>query len=211
VVQGDARDLPGDSGPFDLLVTSPPYLPASSGRETYAKARVLSFLALGMLEGAGVDELVDDAVGSMGAGEVSEDLAPEEDALVRWLEHDELRAIKAMPTARYFEDMRACFRQMRRVLAPGAVAVVVSGKQSTFYRFKTREPLYVAPTARILADAAQIAGLELEDLIDVPLAKANMNARPRSLDDYYETLIVLRQPTTAGMEARRASIMGSPA
>ncbi len=200
VEQGDARALPDPAGPFDLIVTSPPYLPASSGRETYAKARVLSFLALGMLEGAGIDDLVSDAVGSMDAGASIHELAPEEAALVAWLQADELRAIKAVPTARYFEDMRACFGQMRRVLAPGAVAIVVSGRQSTFYQFATREPLYVAQTAKLLADSAQAAGLEIEALIDVPLAKANKNARPRSLDDYYETLIVLRQ-TEAGTEA----------
>jgi len=201
VHQGDARALPAATGPFDLLVTSPPYLPASSGRETYAKARVLSFLALGVLERDRIDDLVDSAVGSMDAGSLSGELPPEEQALVDWLAADQLRAIKAVPTARYFEDMRACFQQMRRILAPGGVAVVVSGRQSTFYQFATREPLYVAPTARLLAEAAERAGLERESLIDVPLAKANKNARPRSLDDYYETLIVLRQPAGAGAPA----------
>jgi len=31
----------------------------------------------------------------------------------------------------------------------------------------------------------------------VQLNKSNRNARPRSLDDYYETLIVLKQPADA--------------
>jgi DNA modification methylase len=192
--QGDARALAPRNGPFDILLTSPPYLPASSGRETYAKARVLSFLGLGLLEGEGIDALVDDAVGSMDGGIQDPDsLAAGERAVVQWLAADDLRAIKAEPTARYFADMKAAFRQMRRVLAPGGLAVVVSGRQSTFYEFATRRPLYVVESAQLLADSAEAAGFEVEDLVHVALAKTNRNARPRSLDDYYETLIVLRK------------------
>ena len=121
-------------------------------------------------------------------------LAAEERALVEWLRADDLRAIKAEPTARYFQDMRESFRQMRNALAPGAIAVVVSGRQSTFYQFSTREPLYVVDSARLLAEGAREAGFEVEELLDVELAKSNRNARPRSLDEYYETLIILRRP-----------------
>jgi hypothetical protein len=46
----------------------------------------------------------------------------------------------------------------------------------------------------MLADEAHRAGFEVEALHDLPLKKANANARPRSLDDYYETLILLRKP-----------------
>jgi len=34
----------------------------------------------------------------------------------------------------------------------------------------------------------------VEALHDIKLFKSNANARPRSLDDYYETLIMLRKP-----------------
>jgi hypothetical protein len=114
--------------------------------------------------------------------------------LVDWLHHDSLRSIKADPTARYFLEMEEAFREIHRVLRIGGIAVVVSGKQSTFYSSRTREVLYVAKSAEWLADLAAEAGFEVTALHDIQLQKANPNARPRSLDDYYETLIMLRKP-----------------
>lgn len=195
VVVADARRTELDASSFDVLVTSPPYLPASSGRESYTKGRALSLIALGLRDHESVDDLVDDAVGSMdGADADTAELTPEQAALVAWLRDDELRAIKAAPTTRYFLDMRRAFAEMRRVLAPGAHAAVVSGKVSTFYQFATRDPLYVVPVAEMLAADAERAGLVVEGLHDIQLHKANRNARPRSLDAYYETLIMLRRP-----------------
>jgi SAM-dependent methyltransferase len=196
VLQADARRLPDGLGDFDILLTSPPYLPASSGRESYARARAPSLIALGIKERDEVDNLVDDSIGSMDGDEANlEDLTAEGRHLVDWLRRDPLRSIKAEPTARYLLDMRQAFAEMERVLRPGGLAVVVSGKCSTFYNYSTREVLYVARSAELLADEAQRSGLELQVLHDVQLYKANKNARPRSLDDYYETLIVLQKPT----------------
>jgi DNA modification methylase len=195
VAKADTRHIPDDLGRFDILVTSPPYLPASSGRESYAKARAPSLIALGMRRHDEVDDLVDDSIGSMYGDSVDLDrLTEDERHIVEWLRHDELRAIKAKPTARYFLDMRQSFAEMYRVLIPGALAVVVSGKQSTFYQFSTREVLYAVRSAELLAEEAQGVGFEIEALHDVQLKKSNVNARPRSLDDYYETLIILRKP-----------------
>ncbi|MGH2517365.1 MAG: hypothetical protein ACRDHP_17085, partial [Ktedonobacterales bacterium] len=195
VLEADTRAIPNAVGRFDILVTSPPYLPASSGRESYTKARAPSLIALGMRDHLSVDALVDDTIGSMdGAGAVLDALAPGERAVVEWLSRDPLRAIKAEPTARYFADMRRAFAEMYRVLAPGALAVVVSGKTSTFYEFATRTALYVVPAAELLAAEARDAGFIVEELRDVQLVKSNRNARPRSLDDYYETLLFLRHP-----------------
>ena len=195
IIKADTRDLAPESGPFDLLLTSPPYLPASSGRESYAKGRAPSLIALGMSNVTDVDNLIDDSIGSMDDNGYSrEALTPTERKTVEWLQGDELRRIKAAPTARYFLDLRQTFSEMQRVLRPGALAVVVSGKQSTFYKFSTREALHVVPAAEILADEASRAGFEVEALHDVMLNKSNRNARPRSLDDYYETLIMLRRP-----------------
>lgn len=194
VVEADTRSLPDTLGTFDILLTSPPYLPAASGRESYAMARAPSLIAIGLRTCQEVDTLIDDSVGSMGDGNVrSEDLTPDEYAIVTWLQQDELRAIKATPTARYFLDMRQTFQEMFRVLRPGAIAVIVSGKQSTFYEFSSRKLLYVVASAELLADEARHVGFEVESLLDVKLQKSNRNARPRSLDDYYETLIVLRR------------------
>ncbi len=195
VIAADTRHLPNHIGEFDILITSPPYLPASSGRESYAKARALSLIALGLHDTNGVDALVDDSIGSMNGSDIDlATLSDEERHLVEWLQKDELRQIKAEPTARYFLDMRASFAQMYRVLRAGGMAVVVSGKNSTFYQFSTREALYVVNVAEILAREAQQVGFEVEALHDIQLVKSNRNARPRSLDDYYETLIVLRKP-----------------
>ncbi len=193
VLEGDARSLPCLHRSPDVIVTSPPYLPSSSGRESYAQARVLSLIALGFRDKASVDNLVGESVGAMNGGaESSRGLTAREAGVVEFLRGDELRSIKAEPTARYFLDMRKAFAEMRRVLAPNGVAMVISGKQNTFYRFSTREPLFVVPAAEVLAEEAQFSGLKVEELRDVKLVKSNMNARPRSLDDYYETILFLR-------------------
>ena len=195
VIAADTKSIPSDLGQFDILITSPPYLPASSGRESYAKARALSLIALGLQSPNDVDDLIDNSVGSMnGNGIDVSTLTNDERDLVEWLRKDKLREIKAEPTARYFLDMRQAFAEMYRVLRPGAKAVVISGKNSTFYQFKTRIPLYVVNVAEILADEAQKVGFEVDALHDIQLDKSNMNARPRSLDNYYETLIMLRKP-----------------
>ena len=52
----------------------------------------------------------------------------------------------------------------------------------------------MAHSAEWLADLAAGVGFEVEGMEDIQLQKANPNARPRSLDDYYETLILLRKP-----------------
>lgn len=195
VVCADARRLPAGIGRFDAIVTSPPYLPASSGRESYAMARAPSLLALGIAGPRDVQDIAEEAVGAMTAPQApTYHLTPREREVVRWLARDPLRAPKAMPTARYFVDMRAAFRQMRRVLRPGGWAVVVSGKESVFYRFASRETLCTVPSAELLAEEAALAGFQIMMLHDIELRKADRNARPRSLDRYYETLIMLRRP-----------------
>ena len=198
VAVGDARALPVGRDGAGLVVTSPPYLPAASGRESYAKARALSLIGLGVEDADGVDRLIGTSVGSMRDVEVApgelEALEEEERDLVAWLADDELRSIKAQPTARYFLDMRRCFAETARALRPGGLAVVVSGKQSTFYEFESREVLREVPAARLLAAEAGRGGLATGELLDVKLKKGNRNARPRSLDDYYETAIFLRAP-----------------
>lgn len=194
-INADARSIDENLGTFDILVTSPPYLPAASGRESYAKARAPSLIALGIKSYEDVNDLIDDSVGSMHYKSVdSALLSDKEKNIFQWLKQDELRKIKAAPTACYFLDIRKALQQMYQYLRPGALAVIVSGKQSTFYKFSTREELYVVQSAEILGDEAQSMGFIVESLYDVQLQKSNKNARPRSLDDYYETLIYLRKP-----------------
>ncbi len=194
-IVADTRNIPNNQEHFNIILTSPPYLPASSGRESYTKARAPSLIALGMRSHEDIDDLIDDTIGSMRGEEIDiEELTLEEQKIVEWLGKDSLRAIKAVPVARYFLDMRQSFTEMLRILSPGGLAVVVSGKTSTFYQFATRNALFVVNSAELLADEAQRAGFEVEALHDIKLFKSNANARPRSLDDYYETLIMLRKP-----------------
>ena len=142
-----------------------------------------------------IDDLIDETIGSMGSDEmVVGELTLEEQEIIEWLRKDSLRAIKADPVARYFLDMRQSFAEMLRILTPGGLAVVVSGKTSTFYQFSTRDALFVVNSAELLADEARRVGFDVEALHDIKLFKSNANARPRSLDDYYETLIMLRKP-----------------
>ena len=193
VLTGDAKLMPDEAGMFDILVTSPPYVPASSGRESYARARAPSLIALGLEDARTVDDLADGSVGSMSNNNADlTRLTTPERRIVDWLQTDELRSIKAKPTAQYFLDIRQSFEEMRRMMSPGGMAIVVSGKESTFYEFSTRRTLLVVHSAELLADEAQRAGFTVESLHDVKLNKSNKNARPRSLDDYYETLVVLR-------------------
>lgn len=190
VQKGDARYL-SDLHNIDLIVTSPPYLPASSGRESYARARTPSLIALNMIAGDELDTLSDTSLGSMDDWNSQEESLPQVKQLVDWLENDALRRIKAQPTERYFHDMRQTFRAMKECLNDKGRIVLVSGRQSTFYRSSTREVLYSVPVADMLAEEAQQAGLQVDTLVHIPLRKANRNARPRSLDDYDETLILL--------------------
>ena len=185
--------MPKDLGKFDILITSPPYLPSSSGRETYVKAHALSLIALEIASCEEIDDLADKSIGSMNGNGVNlEELSAREWEVVKWLYNDKLRAIKAKPIARYFLDMRQALAEMRRVLHPGAYSIIVVGKQSTFYQFSTRKALYTVPFAAILAEEAQRVGFEAEEMYDLQLVKLNKNARPRSLDNYYETIIVLK-------------------
>lgn len=192
--RGDARAIQGTvNKSYDIVLTSPPYLPAASGRESYAKGRTPSLLALGLASPAEVDALDISAVGGMeGPFEVAS-LTAREQELVLWLQEDDMRSNKAAPTSRYFLDIRRALEEMLFVLTPGGCAAVVTGKRSVFYRFSTREILYVAESANLLAEEAELAGFEIVDSIDLALRKANLNARPRSLDDYYETILVLRK------------------
>src|SRR5947209_18175351 len=83
VVTADTRHIPDELGLFDILVTSPPYMPASSGRESYARARAPSLIALGMRRHDDVDLLVDESIGAMeGNGVDLSRLRPEERMLV---------------------------------------------------------------------------------------------------------------------------------
>ncbi len=195
VLRGTATSLDVPDASVSLILTSPPYLPASSGREAYLVGKSIPLTALGLMTSEEIATAETDSVGSMKAAAGEED-APLPSAvhdLVAWLENDELRRIKAAPTLRYYRDMLRALREARRVLVPGGEALFVIGKASIFYRFKTREVLYRVACDEIFRDLAARAGFEVVDQVDVRLEKKNRNARPRSLDDYYESVVTLRR------------------
>ncbi len=196
LVRGTATALDVPDASVSVVLTSPPYLPASSGREAYLIGKSISLTALGLMSAAEIAGAETGSVGSMkaAAGDEGDTLPAAVHTLVDWLQGDDLRRIKAAPTLRYHRDLLRALRETRRVLVPGGEAIWVVGKQSTFYRFKTREVLHQVHCDAIFRELAALADLAVVDQTDVRLDKQNRNARPRSLDDYYESVITLRRP-----------------
>ncbi len=190
---GDARTLPFDDATFDCIVTSPPYMPASSGRENYLKSKALAMTALGLLKAQDVDSYEHRQVGSVHRSAGVEELPPKAQEVVRWMASDEVRKVKAPATASYFHDLMQSLREIRRVLRCGGCCALVIARQHTFYRYKSREVVRVIDNADVVAELALQSGLEVEEAIHVELNKQNAVARPRSLDAYYETILVLRR------------------
>jgi tRNA G10 N-methylase Trm11 len=191
---GDARSLPFNEGTFDLIVTSPPYLPASSGRENYLKSKALAMIALGLMDVEKVDAYERMQVGSVHRSENPDELPPKAREVVEWMAADEVRQVKARATASYFIDLAQSLREIRRVLRSGGLCAMVIAKQHVFYRYKSREVVRIIDNAEVVSELATRCGLEVEDAIHVELNKQNTVARPRSLDAYYETILILRRP-----------------
>ncbi|GIV15167.1 MAG: hypothetical protein KatS3mg022_0602 [Armatimonadota bacterium] len=188
---GDARHLPFEDGTFDLVITSPPYMPASSGRENYLKSKALAMVALGIIRTDEIEERERMLIGSVQRNGDLSGLPPKACEAVTWMASDETRQVKASATASYFADLARSLREIRRVLRPGGRCAMVIARQHTFYRYKSREVVRVLDNADIVSELAQVNGLEVEKVIHVELNKQNAVARPRSLDAYYETVLVM--------------------
>jgi DNA modification methylase len=195
VHHGTAVSLPFDDSFFSIVLTSPPYLPASSGREDYLVGKAISSLALNLMTDDEIEEAETSSVGSMkwGIEESSDALPNEVYDLHDWLINDSLREIKAKPTLAYYVSLKKALEENHRVLLPGGLAIYVIGKESVFYRFSTREVLYRVECDKIFADIAKSCGFIIEEQINVELDKKNKNARPRSLDSFYESVFILRK------------------
>lgn len=222
----DACDLPLAEDFADIAITSPPYLPASSGREHYALARAIPLALVGVGTPKQLHALSEKALGAVAQCDCPPDqimhaaldhrpecfLAqpPSVDEsefpahateLLRFLAADPQRRLKHRPTLEYLDAVSRSARECLRVLKPGGRLLMVLSKQSVFYESRTRETLFVCNTADLVAEIAASAGFEVEDGIDMELLKLGTpNARPRALDAYFERVLVLRAPAETQYE-----------
>jgi len=190
---GDARSLPYSDSAFDFIITSPPYMPASSGRENYLKSKALAMTALGLIRADEVDVYEQRQVGSVHRSDGLEGLPPKAREAVEWMACDEVRQVKAAATASYFADLAQSLAEIRRVLRPGGRCAMVIARQHTFYRYRSRDVVRVIDNAEIVSELAEMGGLEIADALHVELNKQNAVARPRALDAYYETVLILEK------------------
>ena len=204
---GDVRALGIGESACDLIVTSPPYMPASSGRENYLKSKGLAMIALGLVRSEEIEMYERTQVGSVQRVPTPAlDLPRKAREVVDWMASDPVRQVKAAATASYFLDILQSLREMRRVLRPGGQCAMVIARQHTFYRYSSREIVRVVDNADIIADLARLSGFDVHDEIHVELVKQNAVARPRSLDAYYETILVLCKPSERGVTEEREAV-----
>jgi len=194
VHNGTAVKLPFENHSFSIIITSPPYLPASSGREDYLAGKAISSIALNLMTDDEIEVAETASVGSMKwVIEGGDGLPKAVYKLHDWLLKDSLREIKAKPTLAYYVSLKQALEENFRVLMPNGLAIYVIGKESVFYKFSTREVLYRVECDKIFAEMAESCGFVIEEQINVELDKKNKNARPRSLDSFYESVFILRK------------------
>lgn len=217
--QGDARSLNGYSGKRNVgaCITSPPYLPASSGREHYASSRSLALNVTGLSDHLDMSKFVG---GTEHAGVADFDpslLGTTGQRLIKYLMSDRDRTDpqrdamrferKAVPTWRYILDVEEFLKSLRLRTKAGGVCLMVVASQHVFYSHRrlqeakknatedltaTEAVEYVVSGKELYGEIAERAGWSLDEEIRMELAKpATSMARPRSQDDYSESILVL--------------------
>lgn len=195
----NASSLPIEDTSVDGIVTSPPYLPASSGRETYLRSRASSILALGLMDEAEILKTERDMLGSIlaaprrGGASVPQSVFD----LADWMRPQRERTAKADPTIAYFESLRNCFAEAKRVLKPGAKAAFVVSKEHTFWASGSGEVLRRFDMAKAVEELATSPsmgiGLNHVETIDLELPKMDFVARPGSKGKYSEAVVILER------------------
>jgi hypothetical protein len=198
------RDTWPIQGDETLILTSPPYLPASSGREHYAKSRSLSFHVLGEDEG----ELPShDTTPTEETHELAEELYeyPEAGELLDYLQQDAGEGDpnrdamryerKFAPTVEYLDEIRDFFKASVRELERGGKLILVVAYQHTFYSHRQdNEVEHIVDCTSLYSELAESEDLSLVDTVKMQLEKAaNSNAKPRSKDDYHEVVLVFER------------------
>lgn len=193
VLNGDAVKRDVNDNTFDIIVTSPPYLPASSGREDYVVGKLISLKAMGLLENIDKKFYTGKSVGSMDNVENIDlsGLPSSVSELYQWLLNDELRCIKAKPVVSYYNSLKKSLQEDRRTIKKGGKIIYIIGKESVFYSSTTKEILYKIECDNIFIELAREAGLKVDEVINIELDKKNVVARPRSTDKYYECAIIM--------------------
>jgi hypothetical protein len=219
-IRASATDfkVPSD-GSIYICLTSPPYLPASSGREHYAASRTLALSLTGLGEVWEAEKLafVGAAISSKDAPVAIGTLTPAGQSLLRYLlsdahrndiQRDPMRfERKAKPTWHYLTDIENFLRELRGKMDVGGKCLLVVASQHTFYSHRREQEAkqagngvssieYVAYGNQLYGQIAERAGWEFIEEIKMELVKSTTSmARPRSSDEYYESILVLRPRT----------------
>lgn len=202
IIPASADSLPFTDNSIDAVVTSPPYLPASSGRETYLRSRAPGIIALELLSEKEIHELdANQIVGSVlrkeQEGERDLKLPREIMELVNWMQPQRARTAKAEPTLVYFQDLRRIGKEIHRVLKPNGAAALVVATSHSFYELVSREVVKRLPLAKVLAelftDSQYGVGFNAVEFIDIELPKMDFIARPASRHSYSETALIFRK------------------
>ena len=196
VLKRDSLELDLGRNNVSVILTSPPYIPSSSGRENYLLGKSVSITALGLMTPTQISNSLTKSVGSMeGNGDAPSFMHLPDDVrdLYEWLRKDEMRSVKAAPIVNYYNGIRKSLTTSGETLCSNGLAIYVIGKESVFYNFKSRKVLRTIHCANIFEKIADSCGFSVRDRFDVKLDKKNRNARPRSRDSYYETVFVLQK------------------
>jgi len=203
-IRGDARDRltwPRQRD-VNVIITSPPYLPASSGREHYASSRALAFAVLGFQPGQnGYFDIADRDL------EIAFNVAkyPEAAKLMKYLESDanidanpNTDAMrferKAVPTRQYLKDIKYFFENVRASLADEGVLILVVAHQHVFYSHRRKELEHIVSGRALYSEIAADVGLVLSEEIKMELSKAvTSHARPMAKEEYYESVLIFRK------------------
>jgi hypothetical protein len=182
---------------IDLVVTSPPYIPASSGREHYARARAIPLVLTGAATLEELDALDRDFIGEMsGLGDLEEGqpMPHKVQKTLTFLNNDVQRRPKFLPTAQYYRDVRHVLKNINQTLTQNGKALLIVADAHTFYVHKTKEILHTVDATGAICEIGEQAGLTVDEVINVPLMKSGgLNARPRSTDNYSEAVVVFRR------------------
>lgn len=229
----DAPLLPAS---VDVCLTSPPYLPASSGREHYATSRDLSLAVTGLRDVWHKQESLFVGASTIRDVEAFDPamLTPAGQHLMLYLMSDQDRKDpqrdpmrferKAIPTWRYLLDIEQFMLALRAKISADGVFVMVVASQHIFYSHKRLQEQkaqglaggveeqtaieYVATGGLLYGELAARAGWMLEEEIRLELKKSETSvARPRSTDAYHESVLVFRPSVHWGRPVSRDDVL----